>query len=316
MRILIIGAGVTGSLFASSLAGSRDKLERVFKESIDIRVLARGETFQRLSENGLKIQHVVQEITTIDSIPVVKTLESGDIYDFVLVFLRKTQVSDLMEDLKSNRSGYFVFAGNNGRAFENICPPLKKQRVSLAFASVGGKREGDTVFSVHGKKPLITVGANKTTIKKIRLLKRIMRIAGCSLKISWSMESWLNHHLALVLPLALALYRDGGDNISLSQNNGLMKNTVKAIKEGSSALRRLGHPVRPGKLRLSLLMPDFIIKRKLTVLLGSPMGKLLIYDHCMAAPEEMKELANELRTAIRGDEKPRPNLEYLLDQNN
>ncbi|MBB6481589.1 ketopantoate reductase family protein [Spirochaeta isovalerica] len=316
MRILIIGAGVTGSLFASYLASSREKLERKLKENFELKILARNDTHKRLSENGLKIHHVVQNVTTIDSIPVIKTLESGDIYDYVFVFLRKTQIAPLMEDLRSNRSDHFIFAGNNGTGLDGLCPPLKVQKVSLAFAGVGGKREGDTVYSVHGKKPGITIGVNKKTARKIRKLGKIFTWAGCSLRKTNRMDAWLKHHLALVVPLSLALYRDGGDNVSLSENGDLLQKSLKAAKEGSAALRRQGHPVAPGKLKLTLLMPCVFLKSRVKKLLASPIGKLLIYDHCMTAREEMRELAGELQALVAPDDKPRENLEELLTQNN
>ncbi|MBN2657675.1 MAG: hypothetical protein JXR86_11495 [Spirochaetales bacterium] len=312
MRILIIGAGVTGSLFASYLAGSREKLEKKLREKFELKILARGETFRRLNENGLKIHHVVQNITTIDSIPVIKTLESGDVYDFVFVFLRKTQVAAIMEELKSNRSGLFVFAGNNGTGLEGLSPPLKQQKISLAFPAAGGRREEGTVFSVHGNKPSLILGRNKNTAKRIRNLKKVFRLSGISLKTTGAMDSWLKHHLALIIPLSLALYSDGGDNVSLSNNSDLIRQSIKAAKEGSAALSRLGHPLRPWKLRFSLWLPCPLIRNKVKKLLASPMGKLLVYDHCMAAPEEMKELAGELERLVAPDERPRLNLEDLF----
>lgn len=316
MKILIIGAGVTGSLFASYLTSSRRKLEKKLKEKVQITILARGETYKRLRENGLKIHHVIQDIITIDQVDVIKSMESSETYDYVLVFLRKTQVADLLPSLSSHKSGTIVFAGNNGRGTEDLCPPLSPRKALLAFAGVGGRRDGDTVYSVHGKKPSITIGTDGPDKKKIRVLKRLLGISGISVKLSSNMDSWLKYHLALVIPLALAVYRDGGDNVSLSRNRDLMKKTVKAIREGFKSLRRLKYPVRPWKLRIMMTVPDPIIRRKLYKLLSSRLGKLVVYDHCMAAPEEMKELSEELRLIIQNDDAAKENLNDLLNQNN
>ena len=41
MRLLIIGAGVTGSIYASYLINAKKKLEHKLKEQVDIKILAR-----------------------------------------------------------------------------------------------------------------------------------------------------------------------------------------------------------------------------------------------------------------------------------
>lgn len=316
MRILIIGAGVTGSLFASYLVSNREKLQKKLKEEIGISLLARGETYKRLSENGLKINHVLQNIITIDQVPVIKSLESNDKYDYVLIFLRKTQVEDLLPALSTIRSGVFIFFGNNGTGTEGICPPIPGNKVVLGFAGVGGRKDKDAVYSVHGKKPSLTFGRTGPDIKKIRLLRKILISCGIKVKLSRQMDSWLKYHMALVLPLAMALYRDGGDNVSLSRNKELMKQMVKAIREAYNGLRRLKFPVEPFKLRIMLLAPDSLIRQKLTKLLASPTGRLLIYDHTTAAPEEMHELSRQLLSILSDDEVAKENMEDLFRQKN
>ena len=121
MRILIIGAGVTGSLYASFLINAKKKLEKRLKEPVEIKILARGETFRKINDNGLKIQHHIQNIITIDQIPVIKTLDNKDTYDYILIFLRKTQIKDLLPDLASNNSRNFAFVGNKDMSHKS--PP-------------------------------------------------------------------------------------------------------------------------------------------------------------------------------------------------
>lgn len=296
MRILIIGAGVTGSLFASYLINGKDKLERKLRDKVEINLLARGETYKRIRDHGLKINHVQQKIVTIDRIPVIDKLESGDTYNYVLIFLRKTQRNELLPLLKSNRSDCFVFFGNNGTGLEELKSFLPPVKTVLGFAGVGGRRENDTVFSVHGRKPAITFGTREPDRKKrMRQLKRIFRICDTAPTLIGDMDSWLKYHLSLVIPLARALYKDGGDNVSLAENTDLLKQTVQSIKENYNALRTLKYPVKPAKLRIMMTVPDLLIRRKLSRLLASELGRLVVYDHCMAAPEEMKELSLELQ---------------------
>lgn len=312
MRILIIGAGVTGSIFASALVNSRSLLEKKLREKVEIKLLARGETFRRIGDNGLKINHIVQKVITFDSIPVISKLESGDRYDYVLVFLRKTQIKNLLPDLISNKSEYFLFFGNNGTGTEHLKGFHSAEKIALGFAMTGGRREGDTVYSVHGKKPALIFGpAGQDRKKRMGKLKKIMTLSGIKATVTRRMDSWLKYHIALVSPVARAVYLDGGDNRSLADNTELLKTAVKAMKEGIRALKSLKFPVKPLKLRLLVLLPDPFIRHKIKKLLSSDMGRLLVYDHCMAAPEEMDEIAEEFRKIVEKTDLPLVNLHNL-----
>jgi 2-dehydropantoate 2-reductase len=315
MRILIIGAGVTGSIYASFLINARTKLEKRLKESVDIKILARGETYKKIKENGLKIRHHIQDIITIDQIPVINSLETKDRYDYILIFLRKNQISGLLPDLSVNSSKNFVFIGNNGTGADDIKNSISPNKLILGFPGVGGVKEGDTICSVHKKKPTITLGAVVSRQgKPAGKLRRIMRISGINAKGCSNMDSWLKYHIALVSPVANAIYFDGGDNITLSRNNDILKVMVRAIKEGYIALRSLNYPVKPAKLMTMMILPEYIIRGKLKKLLSSEMGKLVIDDHCKAAPEEMKEIADEFQLIIRDSSTEKENLQKLYEQ--
>lgn len=315
MRILVIGAGVTGSLYASYLISNRKRLEKRLREEVEIKILARGETYRKIKENGLKIRHHIQKIITIDQIPVINTLENKDAYDYVLIFLRKTQINHLLPDLASNNSKNFAFIGNNGTGAEEIKKYLAMNKIILGFPGVGGAREGDAIRSVHKNKLPLTLGAaNQNSSKAMRKLLRILRLSGIAARGCRNMDSWLKYHIALVSPLANALTIDGGDNVALSRNDDSIKIVVNAIREGYSALRELKYPVKPAKLMTMMLMPDYVIRGKLKKLLSSEMGKLLIYDHCKAAPEEVKAIADEFQFIIHASSKQKENLQKLYQQ--
>jgi len=315
MRILIIGAGVTGSIYASFLINSRNKLEKRLKESVEITILARGETYKRIKENGLKIRHYLQNVITIDQIPVIKSLETKDTYDYILIFLRKNQIAGLLPDLSSNNSKNFVFIGNSGTGADQIKKYISPAKIILGFPGVGGVIEKGMICSVHKNKPDITIGTlNRKQGKPVRKLRKAMRVSGIKVKGCNNMDSWLKYHIALVSPVANAIYYDGGDNISLSRNSEVLKIMVRAVKEGYKALKSLKYPVKPAKLMVMMVMPDYIIRGKLKKILSSELGKLVIYDHCKAAPEEMKLIADEFQSIIQDSLKEKENLLKLYEQ--
>lgn len=313
MRILIIGAGVTGSIYASYLINSKEKLEKKLKQTVEIKILARNDTYKRIKENGLKIKHHTQQIITIDRIPVISELESNDRYDYVLIFLRKKNIKEILPGLSSNGSANFVFLGNNGTGILDYKKSVPPKKIILGFPGVSGSKEQDFIFSIHKNKPVVTIGgANNKNKKPVKMLKQILSTAGINVEMSNNMDSWLKYHISLITPLAGAIYLDGGNNVSLSRNKNALKVMVKARREGYSALRNLKYPVKPAKLMTMMFFPDIIIKNKLRKLLASDMGKLIFYDRCLAAPEEMREIAEEFQKIIEKTSVETENLDHLF----
>lgn len=315
MRILIIGAGVTGSIYASFLINSREKLEKRLKEPVEVKILARGETSKRIRENGLKIKHHLQNIITIDQIPVIETLGNKDAYDYVLIFLRKTQIESLIGDLSANNSKKFVFIGNNGTGIDQLKKSVSPSKIFLGFPLVGGVRQGEAILSIHKNRPPIIIGSATAGQKRsVGKLKRILRISGIAPSSCGNMDSWLKYHIALDSPLAGAIYADGGDSVSLAQNTELLKITTGAMREGYKALRELKYSVRPAGLMIKMILPDYIIRGKLKRFLSSELGKLLVNDHSKTAPEEMMEISREFQQVISNSSIETKNLLMLNEQ--
>ena len=89
MRILIYGAGVIGSFYASRFA----------KAGLDVTVLARGQRLKELQGHGLwyrgKTRTHKVEVKTISE------LKPDDRYQFIFLTVRENQVEDALEDITS-----------------------------------------------------------------------------------------------------------------------------------------------------------------------------------------------------------------------
>ena len=85
-RILVIGAGVNGSICAV----------RLFEAGIDVTILARGARFAFIKEQGVIIDDPFRNARTVTKVPVIDALLPEDIYDYVLIVVRKNQVSELL----------------------------------------------------------------------------------------------------------------------------------------------------------------------------------------------------------------------------
>jgi 2-dehydropantoate 2-reductase len=102
-RILVIGAGVNGSICAA----------RLREAGRDVTVLARGRRVDEIRSQGIVIEDVLRNTRTVTQVPVVDALRPDDLYDYILVIVRKNQVADLLPTLRNNRSPSVVFMVNN-----------------------------------------------------------------------------------------------------------------------------------------------------------------------------------------------------------
>ena len=94
-RILVVGAGVNGSVCAGAL----------HRAGYDVTVLARGKRLEELQDGGIEIADPLKGTRTVPQVPVVDRLASEDIYEYVLVVVLKNQVRDLRPfSLKTSRS--------------------------------------------------------------------------------------------------------------------------------------------------------------------------------------------------------------------
>jgi 2-dehydropantoate 2-reductase len=87
MKLLVYGAGVTGSLFSARMYGARH----------DVSLLARGERLAALRQHGVQLAEEDSPLVTQVPVPVVE--RPADQYDLIVVFVRTHQVEQVLESL-------------------------------------------------------------------------------------------------------------------------------------------------------------------------------------------------------------------------
>ncbi len=84
-------------------------------------------------------------------VPVVDRLASEDIYEYVLVVVRKNQVPDLLPVLAQNQSQSVVFMVNTASGPDDWIAALGTKRVMLGFVFAGGRREGSLIRAMRAR---------------------------------------------------------------------------------------------------------------------------------------------------------------------
>ena len=134
-----------------------------------------------------------------------------------------------------------------------------------------------------------------TTSSRVRHLQGVLKEAGFPTLISADIEDWLVAHAAFVVPIAFALYRVGGDPARLAADPVTMRLMVRATRQAFTALRADGNAEIPTNLRILYRLPTRVVIGYWRRVLNSPRGELWFGAHSRAAPEEMRDLADQLQ---------------------
>jgi 2-dehydropantoate 2-reductase len=291
MKILIYGAGVIGSIFAGKLA----------KNGYDITVLARGNRFKEISENGIILKNSLNNKLETITVNVIDTLFEMDVYDYIIVVVQNNQINDILPILAKNKSQNIVFVVNNPLGYENWINIIGYERILIGFPAAGGERENGVVNYFIGKG--VTKLFQSTTFgelngKKTERLKKLYGIfkkSGFSPAIHNKMEWWQKTHVAVVSPIAKALYRYNSNNYELSKSYKTLKDMVYATRELFSVLRSNNVKVTPKKL-LFYYLPANILAIIWKIIMKTKIAEYSMAKHTITGKGEMEILEKQFMT--------------------
>jgi len=291
MRILILGAGVVGSFNAA----------RLKQAGHDISLLARGRRLADLREHGVVLESFRTRRRTATQVPLVDRLRPEDTYDLALVVVRRNQIPSILPALAQNhRIPSVLFLGNNAAGAQDMIEALGRQRVLIGMANVGGERQEHVVRCLWSRwLPLLFGELDDVPTPRTEAIVRLFRSAGLAARVVKNVDAYQKTHAAGLPACAGAVYMAGGDIRRLAHMPEALKLFVRAHREALRALRAVGIPLRPAATRLLEWLPEpiqvFGLRRFFDTRLAVVGGE----RHINAAPDEMKELADELRDIFR-----------------
>ena len=304
VRILVLGAGVIGSVYAAKLLQSGH----------DVVVLARGSRLADLRASGLILEEATSGQRSALPVTAVGTLDPDDRYDLVLVPVRSEQLAAALPVLTGMRDGsHVLFFGNTGGRHAQLVEALG-DRALFGFPAAGGVRNGPVIRYVLISQQQTMLGEpTGATTSRVQQLKTVLQGAGFSTTITANIDGWLQGHAAFVVPIAFALYRVDTDPSRLAADSDTLRLMVCATREAFQALGADGKAEIPANLRtLYLRLPTAFAVRYWRRVLAGPRGELWFAAHTRAAPEEMRALADELQAAVHRTGRSTPDLTMLL----
>ena len=201
MKILFYGAGVIGSLYAA----------RLHEAGQEVSILARGRRLKEIREYGVVLEQALTGEQTTTPVNVVEQLSPEDAYDLIVVAMRKNQVPAVLPILWANQhTPTVLFMVNNSSGYDDWIQAVGRDRLLLGFPSAAGSLAGHIVryTVVSGLIQPMQLGEPDGRISsRLRNIVRLFKQAGFPTAISRNMDAWQKTHVALISPIANALYR-------------------------------------------------------------------------------------------------------------
>jgi len=305
-RILVIGAGVNGSLIA----------ERLFARGVDVTVLARGKRLAEIQTNGILIENPFSQKRRIARVRVIGDLAPKDTYDYILVVVRRNQVAELLPTLATNISPNVVFMNNNLNGPAEILAGLGMQRPMLGFVFGGGKRDGDIIRAMgpfdHSLMPTPFGEIDGTVTPRLKRLVEILNRVGLRAKVSTNMVDYLATHAAGVATLVPFALKYKTDIKALARSHQEINLMAAATRETIPVLKALGHKIVPASQQILAVMPVFVLAFMLRLMFNSKFGEVGAAWHAQQAPDELQVLAEDLRASVIRSGVPAPAIRKAL----
>lgn len=288
MRVLIVGAGVIGTVYGAHLASAGH----------DVSALSHPPRTRRLEQSGL-IAHDVLAGTSTQGATRVVTDAASAVFDLVLVTVRSDQLAAACARLTGLRSRpAVVFFGNNPGGRARLSDHIDGD-VLLGFPGVGGTLQAGIAQYVRipQQATVLPVSADA----RLGELERTLSDRGFAVRRVADIDGWLVYHAAFVACVAAALYRHDTDPGRLAADRAGLRSMCAAVTEAFTALRRVGVRGLPWNLAVLHAAPlRPVAVRYWARYLRSPLGELCFAAHCRHAEPEMRALAAEVTGRLAG----------------
>lgn len=197
MHILMYGAGVIGSVYASRLVDAGHR----------VTIVARGQRLEELRGHGLVTEDIASGNTTKATVDVVDAPASSEVFDLAIIALRGDQVSaEAIAPVAATSVPTVLLFFNTANPHQYAALFPDKQ-VLLGFPGVAGERKDGVVSYLVVKAQPTTLGEMAgPPSAALRSIVEALTAGGLPTTISASMIGWLQYHAVFVSCILAAIY--------------------------------------------------------------------------------------------------------------
>lgn len=305
MKILVLGAGVIGSLYAAKLHDAGE----------DVTLFARGSRYDQLRSGSVSLRDASTGRVTFRRVPVTGELAPSDGYELIIISVRLDQLDPVLDLVRRHTAHPLVLCMcNNPDGVDEVAASLAPRKVIFGFPGAGGARMGDTIRFLMIPRQKTTLGtADGRPSGELQRVKALLETAGFKTAATTRIGAWLRVHAVFMSAVSAAICQAGGDAARLGSDKKAVAVMVKAVREGFRACLQLGVPVVPSNLKtIFLTMPRWFSVRYWQGALKGPTGTLAMAPHATAAPGEMRLIAQKVLSFVHSSSVATPTLDYLL----
>jgi len=282
MKVLIIGAGVIGTVYGAHLGAAGHTVD----------VLSHPPRTDDIALRGLAAHEVLNGSRAETAATVVHDT-GADRYDLVLVAVRSDQLAQAGSQLAALAGSPAVLLFGNNPGGRSTLPAQVPGEVRLGFPGVGGVLRDGTADYVRIRQQPTALEAGSDP--RLATLERALRQRGFAVQRVSDMDGWLAYHAAFVACVAAALYRCGTDAAQLAANREALRLMCAAVTEAFAALRHAGVTGLPRNLAILHSPPlKAVAIRYWARTMRSPAGELCFAAHTRHAQAEMQLLGDQV----------------------
>jgi ketopantoate reductase len=290
LKIVIVGAGVQGTVFGIRLA----------MVGHQVTLVSRPDRAAELRQGDATIQDLKTMQIYTRMLPVLERLPHDFAADMCLVTVRREQIEAILPDLvQAIAIPRMVLLMNHANGSGNLLTALGRSRAVLAFPGIAGYREGAMIRYLYIPQQHTVVEQRAADVVSL------FREAGFPVDRVRDMDAWLQRHAVFITAIVGALYENGCDASRLAQNPETVRRFIVAVREGWAAQDRKQVGAAPFALRTIMCgVPLGLSAIYWSRLLASPRGDLYFASHARNAPAEMASLADDVRSFLPAPEAP------------
>jgi len=305
MKILIVGAGVIGQIYAA----------RLHEAGHEVTVLARHQTLQTLIQDGITLVNEARPDPPVHRVPV-RVEVTGEVgpdrsFELALVTVRRDQVDEILPVLAALPARMVVMMQNNSLDLAHVSDIVGHDRTLFGFPGVGGYRRDDGAISY------IEIPQQPTTLGRQQgredIAEAVFRSAGFAVSTTADIDGWLKTHAVFIAATCASINSCGGDAVKLAADRERVATMVRAAGEGFRALASQEVAVQPRALKMIFtIVPRVIAVRYWQGQLRGTLGTVALAPHSrMTKDTELPVLYRDVQKMVAGMAAT-PHLDKLL----
>ena len=294
MKILIYGAGIVGTTYGWQLS----------QAGHEVSVLVKKEKKQTIENNGIHLHctdfrdNKNQITETIFRPQVIDELSPENNYEFIIVAVNNIQLQQVLPVLsKSAGKANILFFQNNWDSFDEIANFLAPEQYFFGFPFMvgGGVSEKGINCAISGLKYSHTPIGELNGELTPRVQKIVKALEDAKLKpvVYKQIKEWLISHYAVAAGLSAGIMK-AGSAANFTKNTAIIKEAIKAIREGLNICRERGINPKDEKSNSLYFLPLFIAAVIAKKIYSSEALQLMFNGHTKHSPDEMKKMFDDI----------------------